>query len=121
MCAVMNCKLPTPAIIRKTVMEGHRWTPKELFEAGIVDELSEASTPSTSPDYIPPVVLAARSLALQHAPLAQTAVYGLVKREMSRKILDAALLDDHGRLIHPLEQAEQARKSLAYLSTIAKL
>lgn len=91
-------------------MEGHRWTPAEFLELGIVDALAEppSSLPATTltpspPSLTTPLLDVARRIGLKHAPLAKTGVYGLIKAQMARKILDDGVaLDD--RLVHPRDQ-----------------
>lgn len=115
----MNHRLPSPLAIRKTVLEGHRWTPAELLSIGVVDELADPSVSSMSQDYVPPVVQKARILAARYAPLAKTGVFGLMKQETSRKIMDAAVLND--RMAFPIDERREARRHFQYKSTISKL
>lgn len=100
--AILNYKLPTPQVIRKTVLEGHRWTPTELLEIGVVDQAVSGSTNG--------VLDAAFALAEARAPLAKTGVWGLMKKDLMRGIMDAAGKD--GRLVYPVEEAALAKVRL---------
>lgn len=66
----------------------------------MVDQLSEE--PNTQS-----VLKAAHALAKQKAPLAQTGVWGLLKRDLAREVLLAASVDE--RRIMPVDEARLAR------------
>lgn len=83
-------------------MEGHRWTPQESLQIGVVDELADGGTEG--------VMQAARKLAESRAPLAKTGVFGLMKKDLMREIFNASLMDD--RLVHPVDSARLARARL---------
>lgn len=99
MTELMNYKLPTPSIIRKTVLEGHRFTPTELLSIGMVDQIVE--NPSKTDSLA--VIEGAHALAKSKAVLAKTGVFGLIRKELMRRIFDVAKLD--ARLIYPVDQA----------------
>lgn len=103
MTSILNYKLPTRAI-RKTAIEGHRFTPSELFELGVVDltvPVSPSQSSSSRPDSAA-LVKAAHEFALSKAPLAKSGVFGLIKKELAREVFEACMLD--GRLVHPVDQ-----------------
>lgn len=100
MAAILKYRHPTPQSLRKTCLEAHRWTPTELVAIGMVDQLSEE--PNTQS-----VLKAAHALAKQKAPLAQTGVWGLLKRDLAREVLLAASVDE--RRIMPADEARLAR------------
>lgn len=98
MVAILNYKLSLPAVVRKTALEGHRFTPTELLSLGVVDELVD--NPSKTDSLA--IVEAARRFAESKAELAKTGVLGLMKRDLMRTIFEAAKLDN--RLVHPRDQ-----------------
>jgi len=102
MCAVLNYKLPSPQAIRKTTLEGHRWTPPELLQIGVADELAEGGREG--------VLKAALTLAEKQAPLAKTGVFGLMKKDLMKGAMNAAREDN--RLIQPADAAALARMRL---------
>lgn len=95
----MNYKLPSPEIRRKTVLEGHRFTPKELLAIGMVEQVVE--NPSKTDSLA--VVEAAHALARSKSVLAKTGVFGLIRKELMRSIFDVAKRDT--RLVYPADQA----------------
>ena len=44
--AVLAAKAPNPQTLRKIVLEGHRFTPKEAHELGLVDHIVAGNTES---------------------------------------------------------------------------
>lgn len=100
--AVLNHKLPDHHALRKTALEGHRWTPQELRDIGVIDQLAEGSTQG--------VLECARTLAETHAPLAKSGVFGLLKKDFVREIFDA--MKDDNRLVYPAEMARLAKGRL---------
>lgn len=69
--ALLQEKARTPSLIRSIALEGHKFTPKELFDAGLVDELAEGGTKG--------VVHKATELAKVIGQNASTGVWGLIK------------------------------------------
>ncbi|KAF8322108.1 ClpP/crotonase, partial [Clavulina sp. PMI_390] len=82
--AIMNYKLP-PKTVRKTILEGHRWTAQELLAAGIIDEVAQGTAG---------VVKAAHDMAQQKADLAKSGAFGLIKKELARKVIEAVERSD---------------------------
>lgn len=68
--AILNYKLGSPKLVREVVLEGKRFTSKELFDQGVIDILAEDGAG---------VLKAARALAAEKAPLAKSGVFGLMK------------------------------------------
>lgn len=114
MATLMNHKLPNPQIVRKTVLEGHRFTPTELLDIGMVDEvvlvLSPTNISLTSPGTMGSsssatqsdstfVASAALTFAKSKAPLAKSGVFGLIRKEIHRSVFEAARADR--RLVQP--------------------
>jgi len=102
LAVILNYKLPTEAVVRKTALEAHRWTPQELHAIGVVDVLAEGDTAG--------VLKAARELAEQKAPLAKSGVWGLMKKDLMRDVLSACREDN--RPIYAEQQATLARARL---------
>jgi enoyl-CoA hydratase/carnithine racemase len=102
MAAVLNQKLPNHRVLRKTALEGHRWTPQELRDIGVIDQLAEGGTQG--------VLGAAHELAETHAPLAKSGVFGLVKKDLAREIFDS--IKDDNRLVRAADMARLAKLRL---------
>jgi len=102
MAAVLNYKLPTAHIVRKATLDAHRFTPQELHELGVVDVLADGGTEG--------VLREAYKLAESKAPRAKSGVYGLMKMDMMRTVLDATNLDQ--RKVMPDQAAALARSRL---------
>lgn len=75
--AVLQEKARKPSLIRAIAMEGRRFTSKELFEQGMVDQLAEGGTPG--------VIAKATKLAESISQNASTGVWGLIKARHSWK------------------------------------
>ena len=58
--------------MRKLALEGHRFTPNEALEGGLVDVVADGSSTDA-------VLASARKLALEKALNARTGVWGLIK------------------------------------------
>lgn len=72
--AILNYKLGSARLVRDVAMEGKRFTGKELFNEGVIDQLAEDGAA---------VLKAARAMAAEKAPLAKTGVFGLMKASSS--------------------------------------
>ena len=99
---MLNHKLPDHHAVRKTTLEGHRWTPQELRDIGVIDQLAEGGTQG--------VLECARRLAETHAPLAKSGGFGLLKKDLAREIFDA--IKDDNRLVYPVDMARLAKARL---------
>ncbi|KAJ7160251.1 ClpP/crotonase-like domain-containing protein [Mycena filopes] len=71
---ILNAKIGNAQVRRKIALEGHRFTPKEALEAGIVDYLGGADTTA--------VLAKAEELALTVGVKAQAGVWGLIKNDI---------------------------------------
>lgn len=100
-CAILNHRLHNHQTVRKTTLEGHRWTPRELLDIGVVDELADETEG---------VLEAAHRIAATRASLAQTGVFGLMKKDLMRRIFDGISLDN--RLVPPKVAAQLALSRL---------
>ncbi|KAJ7454805.1 ClpP/crotonase-like domain-containing protein [Mycena latifolia] len=71
---VLAAKIGDPQVRRKIALEGHRFTPKEALEAGIVDHIVSGNTAA--------VLAKAEELALTVGVKAQGGVWGLIKNDI---------------------------------------
>jgi hypothetical protein len=67
----LRTKLRDPVVLRKTVQEGHRWTPQELLAGRMVDEIVDGGSEA--------ILRHALALADRRSSDAKTGVYGLIK------------------------------------------
>ncbi|KAJ7028430.1 ClpP/crotonase-like domain-containing protein [Mycena alexandri] len=74
LAAVLNAKIGDAQVRRKIALEGHRFTPKEALDAGIVDHLVNGDTSA--------VLAKAEELALNVGVKAQGGVWGLIKNDI---------------------------------------
>jgi enoyl-CoA hydratase/carnithine racemase len=81
--ALVRAKVPTAAT-RGFVVEGHRFTPPEAREAGLVDEIVAGGTHS--------VLKRAQEIAQEKAPKASQGVWGLIKTEIYRPVVELVRL-----------------------------
>ena len=77
--AVLSGKIRSPQTLRKVVLEGHRFAPKEALEQGLVDHIVEGDTED--------ILKAAQTLATKLEPLAKTGAWGVNKVGASLNIL----------------------------------
>jgi len=99
---VIKAKCSDPKVIRKICVEGHRFTPPELLEAGLVDEVVNGSTET--------VLEKALELGNRWSENAKAGVWGLIKRDMYREALEACR-----RNVRPILAQEEAELFLARL------
>ena len=71
MMSVLRAKVPSPQTMRKVVLEGHRFTPKEALAAGLVDHIVEGNTET--------IVNAAQALAGKVETLTKMGAWGTNK------------------------------------------
>ncbi|KAB5596174.1 Enoyl-CoA hydratase/isomerase family protein [Ceratobasidium theobromae] len=83
-----------PGLMRKTVLEGHRFTPTELLEAGVVDAIVEGGNEK--------VLERACAIATAMSGNARGGVWGLIKKEIYREALH--MCGDNTRQIMPDEE-----------------
>ncbi|TBU32558.1 ClpP/crotonase [Dichomitus squalens] len=99
--AVLRAKASNAQVIRKVVLEGHRFTPKEALSSGLVDYVAGEDTEG--------VVAAARGLAEKVAPIAKSGAWGINKRELYRDVIEALARDVQGVDIVADDAAAKAR------------
>lgn len=103
LAAVARTKVSDARTLRKLALEGHRFTPQEALEGGIIDVIAEGSSTDA-------VLLAARTLALERAPNAKTGVWGLIKRDIYKQTLKDIGKDN--RVVNPGDEDLAARARL---------
>lgn len=92
LAAILNAKVSDPSLRRRIALEGHRFTPTEAHEAGIVDRLANCS--GTSVEFGTEIVLKeAMKLAKEASAVAKQGVWGAIKTFLYRDCLQAVRLD----------------------------
>ncbi|KAI9454544.1 ClpP/crotonase-like domain-containing protein [Lactarius psammicola] len=81
--ALVRAKVSTTAS-RRFVIEGHRFTPPEARDAGLVDEIVAGGTRA--------VLKRAQEFAQERAPKAREGVWGLIKTELYRPVIELVRL-----------------------------
>jgi len=84
--AIVRAKLSRVSVVRKFALEGHRFTPREALEADLVDEVVVGGTTTG-------VLERAREIAREKAPKAREGVWGLIKTELYRPVLELVRLE----------------------------
>ena len=69
--AVLKAKASSSTTLRKIVLEGHRFTPKEALSLGLVDGIVDGNTEA--------ILTAAQALAEKVGPIAKTGAWGVNK------------------------------------------
>jgi len=82
---LFRAKIPDPRVNRKVLLEGHRFTPAEALQAGIVDATVSGGTEA--------VLLEAQALAEKVGELPRTGTWGLLRRELYRNAVEACTRD----------------------------
>ncbi|KAI0249149.1 ClpP/crotonase [Lactifluus subvellereus] len=72
------------SVVRKFALEGHRFTPPEALDAGLVDEIVAGGTQG--------VLKRAREIAHEKAPKAREGVWGVIKAELHRPLIELVRL-----------------------------
>ncbi|CAE6447805.1 unnamed protein product [Rhizoctonia solani] len=105
--ALIRVKLghASPALMRKTVLEGHRFTSKELLEAGVVDAVADGGNEK--------VLERAIAIATAMSGNARGGAWGLIKKEIYREALQ--MCADNTRQIMPDEDHGFTKAHLARL------
>lgn len=91
-----------PSLMRKTALEGHRFTPTELFEAGVVDAIVEGGYEK--------VLERACAIANSMSGNARGGAWGLIKKEIYREALQHCA--DTSRQIMPEEDHNYTKARL---------
>ncbi|KAK7032877.1 Enoyl-hydratase isomerase [Favolaschia claudopus] len=99
---IMNAKIGDARVRRKIALEGHRFTPQEALESGIVDHIVTGNTAA--------VLAKAEELALAVGVKAQEGVWGLIKGDLYWDALQGIKRD--GRASNALVEDEAAKARL---------
>jgi enoyl-CoA hydratase/carnithine racemase len=88
--------------IRSLALEGHRFTPPEARDAGLVDEIVSGGTQA--------VIKRAREIAEEKAPKAREGVWGVIKVHLSqcrmhKRVLTGSLMSCTDGIVSPLNGA----------------
>jgi hypothetical protein len=75
---LLRAKCSSPHVLRKTALEGARFTPQELMDVEMVDAIG-----SSTED----VLAIAQKLGNEHGVIAKTGVWGLIKASQQTKLL----------------------------------
>ncbi|PPQ88955.1 hypothetical protein CVT25_005054 [Psilocybe cyanescens] len=100
--ALLTSKFPSHTLLRKIALEGHRFTPPEALDAGIIDYVVRGKTAD--------VVGKAEEVAERVGGNAQAGVWGLIKLNLFRKALEDIQKDI--RVIYPPMDDAAARSRL---------
>ena len=79
--SVIRAKVGDGRLHRKIALEGHRFTPQEALDTGLVDYLVEGNTEL--------VLASAVSLGDRVGPIAKEGVWGIIKVRVSLNALEA--------------------------------
>lgn len=71
-----------PAILRRVALEGYRFTPQELFKAGIIDHIVDGGHEA--------ILKKSIELGTEISPNARQGVWGLIRSEINQDIMVAA-------------------------------
>ncbi|KAF7312100.1 Acid protease [Mycena indigotica] len=82
---VLNAKVGNNNTRRKIALEGHRFTPQEALDAGLVDRVVAGNTSA--------VLASAQELAASVGNKASSGVWGLIKKDLYAEALEAARRD----------------------------
>jgi len=83
--ALLNHKVKDLRVMRKLVLEGHRFTPSELLGAGLIDEIVDGGSEA--------VLARACEIAEQWSGNARASAWGLIRDGLHRAVLEGASLD----------------------------
>lgn len=81
--ALFQEKARSPTVVRSIALEGHKFTPKELLDLQLVDELADGGSKG--------VLSSAMALGKKMGKNASTGVWGLIKVSSKREHLDLDL------------------------------
>jgi len=98
--AVVRAKVSVTAL-RRFALEGHRFTPSEARDAGLVDEIVSGGTQG--------VLKRAREIAEDKAPKAREGVWGVIKAELYRPVTELIRLGIPAINVAGDESAAQVR------------
>ena len=81
LATIIRAKVGDGRLHRKIALEGHRFTPQEALDAGLVDHIVEGNTET--------VLASAVSLGDRVGPIAKEGVWGIIKVRVSPNAFEA--------------------------------
>ncbi|KAI0784181.1 ClpP/crotonase [Abortiporus biennis] len=99
--AMINAKIPDPRTRRKVALQGHRFSPVEALQTGIVDFTVAGGTQG--------VLSKAKELAASVNELPKLGAYGLIRRELYRDVMEASARDVDRPSVAADDNAAKAR------------
>jgi len=102
--AAISTKLVDARLQRKMLLEGHRFSPTEALESGIVDFLVKGGTDA--------VLGKAQQVAESVMELPKLGVYGLIKRELYRDLIETTSRDARRADVSVEDAAAKAKYKL---------
>ncbi|KAH9485696.1 Enoyl-CoA delta isomerase 3 [Psilocybe cubensis] len=100
--SLLTSKYGNTNLHRKIALEGHRFTPPEALKDGVIDYIVKGTTKD--------ILKAAEEVANRVSVNAKAGCWGLIKRNIYKKLLDDVIQDI--RLINPLIDAAAAKARL---------
>ncbi|KAK0485093.1 ClpP/crotonase-like domain-containing protein [Armillaria novae-zelandiae] len=100
--AILRAKIGDARLHRKIALEGHKFTPKEALEAGLVDHIVAGNTAD--------VLAKAEEVARTNSVNARHGVWGLIKADLYRDTLE--MMQQHSRPMNPRLDDAAARSRL---------
>ncbi|EPT02872.1 hypothetical protein FOMPIDRAFT_1117410 [Fomitopsis schrenkii] len=79
---VFRSKVQDAKVLRKIALEGHRFTPQEALEAGLVDRIVKGDTET--------IIDKARQVGEAASAMSVSGVWGVIKRDLYRDALEAS-------------------------------
>lgn len=101
---LLRAKIPSPQTLRKTLLEGHRFTPAEAIEAGLVDGAVTGGTDA--------ILEKSQALATRVGALSKTGTWGLLRRELYRDVVEGCARDVAFVHVAPHDAAAAAKAKL---------
>lgn len=83
--AITRTKVPDARVQRKIALEGHRFTPQEALDAGIVDFLVPGDTEA--------VITKAQQVGESMSNMTKAGAWGVIKRDLYRDLLEETARD----------------------------
>lgn len=99
--AVLRGKVGDHRLHRKIALEGHRYTPKEALQDGLLDAIVDGKTPE--------IIAAAEKIADRISPNAATGVWGLIKHDLYRDTLEMMRRETRTMNAHIHDAASRAK------------
>ncbi|GBE88245.1 ClpP/crotonase [Sparassis latifolia] len=101
LAAIMRAKVSDPRVLRKVALEGHRFTPQEALQAGLVDHIVKGDTDA--------VLAKAQEVAESVRSCPTFGAWGVIKRDLYRDVVEASLRDVAGHSVAVEDALAKAR------------